>query len=55
MTDDSEEELMQCPQCPDGYVWTINGPTVKMCPACKGYAVVKLSGAPCDEAMKGAA
>lgn len=27
-----------CPQCPDGYVWTSNGPTCKPCPRCKGLA-----------------
>lgn len=45
------EELMPCPACPDGYVWTSDGPTGKCCPVCKGYAAVKLDGSPCDAAL----
>ena len=27
-----------CTHCPDGYVWTQDGPTSKTCPVCKGKA-----------------
>jgi hypothetical protein len=29
-----------CPSCPDGYVWTREGPTGKACPTCKGLAYI---------------
>lgn len=35
-----------CPACPDGYVWTANGPIGKTCPVCNGHAVVQRNGAP---------
>lgn len=44
------EELKPCPSCPDGYVWSYNGPTGTTCKTCKGYAVVTLNGEPCAEA-----
>ena len=31
-----------CPQCPDGNVWTSNGPTCKVCPRCNGLAYITL-------------
>ena len=43
MTPESDE-LQQCPSCPDGYVWNIQGPTGKTCPVCKGYAMVNRNG-----------
>lgn len=49
---DDDEELMSCPACPDGYVWNSQGQTGKMCPVCRGHAVVKTSGELCDAAMK---
>ena len=52
-TPETYEELRPCPDCPDGSVWASQGPTSKICPTCKGYAVVKLNGGLCDEA-KGA-
>jgi len=42
-------ELMPCRACPDGYVWTINGPTAKCCPVCKGHAVLRLDGSALDQ------
>lgn len=36
----SEVKMMQCPDCPDGYVWNANGPTSKECKTCKGTAMV---------------
>ena len=29
-----------CPACPDGSVWTRDGPTGKVCPVCKGHAIL---------------
>ena len=29
-----------CPSCPDGNVWTVNGPTGKACPTCGGNAYI---------------
>lgn len=29
-----------CPSCPDGYVWTQDGPTGKTCPTCLGKAYI---------------
>lgn len=29
-----------CPACPDGYVWTREGPTGEACPTCKGLAYI---------------
>lgn len=52
MRHNDHDELMPCPACPDGYVWTANGPTAKCCPVCKGHAVVKRNGAPCDAAIR---
>lgn len=31
-----------CPACPDGYLWTAYGPTLKPCPTCLGHAWVAL-------------
>lgn len=42
----NELETKLCPDCPDGNVWNINGPTGATCPTCKGYAVVNLNGEP---------
>ena len=39
------ETYKACPECPDGGVWNMNGPTGATCPTCKGYAMVKLNGA----------
>ena len=47
-----DEELKPCPACPDGYVWTSNGPTGAACKTCGGYAVVKLNGERCDAAKR---
>ncbi len=30
-----------CPNCPDGNVWTREGPTGKACPTCKGKAYLE--------------
>jgi len=30
----------QCPACPDGYIWTEDGPTPDACPVCGGTARV---------------
>lgn len=35
------KEREQCPDCPDGYVWTTSGPTDKECPTCLGLAYVE--------------
>ena len=35
-----------CPACPDGSVWSINGPTGKTCPVCNGHAEVNMDGSP---------
>ena len=43
-------ELKPCPACPDGSVWTVNGPTSKTCPVCNGYAVVNLDGSATNKA-----
>jgi len=40
------EERSPCPACPDGSVWNSSGPTSKICPVCKGHAVVQRNGAP---------
>ena len=50
---DDFEELIPCSACPDGYVWTSNGPTAAACPVCKGYAALKRNGSPCDAALAG--
>ena len=47
-----EENLKPCPACPDGSVWTAQGPSGATCPVCKGYAVVTFSGEPCAEAQR---
>ena len=52
MRHDDPDELMPCPSCPDGYVWTSNGPSAKACPTCKGYAVVNRNGSPCAAAIR---
>lgn len=31
-----------CPSCPDGYVWTQEGPTGAECPTCKGKAYIEV-------------
>ncbi len=36
----NKADLAPCPACPDGYVWTANGPTAKCCPVCKGHAAL---------------
>ena len=41
-----------CPVCPDGSVWTSNGPTSKTCPVCNGYGVVNFDGSPIAEPFK---
>ena len=33
-----------CPSCPDGNVWTAEGPTGKTCPTCNGHGFVYLNG-----------
>lgn len=33
-----------CPSCPDGYLWTANGPTSAPCKTCGGCALVHLDG-----------
>lgn len=30
----------QCPDCPDGQVWTSKGPTGETCPMCGGEAFI---------------
>ena len=35
---------LPCPQCPDGSVWTPNGPTKEICPRCNGAAVLHPDG-----------
>lgn len=35
-----ERKALPCPNCPDGQVWTSNGPTGRTCPTCKGHAVI---------------
>lgn len=30
----------QCPDCPDGYIWTKNGPTDAECTTCLGEAYI---------------
>jgi len=49
---DDDEQLQNCPKCPDGYIWTSDGPTGKCCPVCRGYAVVQLNGSPCAAALR---
>jgi hypothetical protein len=51
----SRDEYRPCPACPDGGVWTSEGPTGKLCPVCKGHAVVNLDGSPIKpaESLKG--
>lgn len=42
----------QCPDCPDGYAWTADGPTDLPCPTCGGNAYVltnELTDAELDE------
>ncbi len=47
MTDqDTPTEVRPCPACPDGSVWTSEGPTSKICPICKGHALVNMDGSP---------
>jgi len=29
-----------CPNCPDGNLWTSEGPTGKACPTCNGKAYI---------------
>ena len=36
----------QCPDCPDGYVWTTNGPIDSACPTCGGTAYIEISDGP---------
>ena len=43
----NDDGLRPCPRCPDGNVWTANGPTGAVCPTCKGYAFVNMDGSPC--------
>ena len=39
--DDAAAELRgPCPECPDGQVWTSEGPTGRTCPRCKGHAII---------------
>ena len=38
-----ESDSHACPACPDGYVWTREGPTGKTCPVCKGTAKLPVS------------
>ena len=45
-TDDDIDGLMQCPSCPDGYVWDHDGPTAMFCTRCNGHAVLHLDGRP---------
>lgn len=45
----NESLTMQCPACPDGYVWTINGPTSATCPTCGGHAALYRDGSRLDE------
>lgn len=47
------ESVMQCPSCPDGYVWDANGPTAKTCPTCGGKAIVNLDGSKVVECPHG--
>lgn len=50
MSDNTKElrdvAFKPCPACPDGYVWTMEGPTAAMCPVCKGHAMLNLDGSP---------
>lgn len=39
-----DQELIPCPACPDGYVWTTNGQTAAKCKVCNGYAALKRNG-----------
>ena len=42
---DPDSELVRpCPSCPDGSVWTSNGPTAKRCPTCNGHAALRADG-----------
>lgn len=40
----SADDVRPCSACPDGYVWTSNGPTSKPCPVCGGTAVLHRDG-----------
>lgn len=44
-----EPETMACPACPDGNVWTLDGPTQAICPTCGGYAALYRDGSRIDE------
>ena len=44
MTD--TQQFRPCPACPDGSVWTREGPSGATCKVCKGFAVVNLDGSP---------
>ncbi len=35
-----DTKRVQCPDCPDGSVWTSKGPTEEICPTCRGHAFV---------------
>lgn len=41
LTHAERRERVACSACPDGYVWTRNGPTGKACPVCKGKAYIE--------------
>lgn len=47
----SSKSRQQCPDCPDGYVWTKNGPTDKACQTCGGNSYIE---ADADREMLGA-
>ena len=35
-----DDRRVPCPECPDGQVWTREGPTGRTCGRCKGHAVI---------------
>ena len=39
-----EQKFAPCPRCPDGSVWTAEGPTSQVCPTCGGFAVLNING-----------
>jgi DnaJ-class molecular chaperone len=43
--------IVPCPACPDGQVWTSDGPTGRLCPVCQGKAFIGEEECPlCDGA-----
>jgi len=52
---DDDMVRVPCPGCPDGNVWDSNGPTSECCPVCGGTAVIWMTRASANRALKASA